>query len=252
VKRVSVIRAVLDEAKISDALTSDYWRVRVINQTTSTQDVLKTELVSNGDCVVTEFQSAGRGRLDRSFDSVANVALLFSFYVKPNRRTQLGWIPLISGMSVARTINEVTSSHDYLTKWPNDVITESGKVAGILCEYYGEGIIIGIGINVSTTPEELPVATASSIYITSGIEIDRNLLIALLLKNFQDLFTDWNNGRDFRGAYRALSKTIGTEVSVILPADQVIRGMAIDVGADGELLLESGDRISVGDVVHLR
>jgi len=166
-----VIRASLDEEKITRALGSNYWRVRVLSETSSTQDELKTELVSNGDCVVTEFQSAGRGRLDRSFESDPQVALLFSFYIKPERKDSWGWIPLLSGLSVAQTINEVTSTRDYQTKWPNDLISASGKIAGILCERHKDGIIVGIGINVSTQVDELPVNSASSIFITSGLLI---------------------------------------------------------------------------------
>ena len=213
-----MIRASLDEEKIMRAVASTYWRVRVLSLTTSTQDELKTELVSNGDCVVSEFQSEGRGRLDRTFDAEPHGALLFSFYIRPERKDAWGWIPLLSGVSVAQTLNEVTSTRDYQTKWPNDVISSSGKIAGILCEKYKDGIIVGIGINVSTQVNELPVDTASSIFITSGLEIDRNNLLA---------------------------------VKALLPNGDEIFGKAKGVGSDGELLLESGDVITVGDIVHL-
>ena len=251
-KRASVIRAYLDDVAISTLLPTNYWRVRVLSEVPSTQDVLKTELVSNGDCVVTEYQSAGRGRLDRKFESVPNVALLFSFYIKPERDGQWGWIPLLAGTTVARTLNSLTRSHNFKTKWPNDVLCESGKVAGVLCEKFGDGIIVGIGINVSTEVDELPVDTASSIFIETGIEIDRSELLAALLNEFQGLFERWNKGEDLGSMYRALSETIGLEVKVIAPDSSVRRGTAIGVDSEGQLLLESGDVISVGDVVHLR
>jgi len=181
VKRASVIRAYLDDVAISAYLSSNYWRVRVLDEVGSTQDILKTELVSNGDCVVAEFQSAGRGRLDRKFESVPNVALLFSFYIEPDRNSQWGWIPLIAGTAVARTLNEITNTQSFTTKWPNDVLAPSGKICGVLCEKYKDGIIVGIGINVSTTEAELPVETASSIFIESGLEIDRNELLPKVL-----------------------------------------------------------------------
>ncbi|MEI8148981.1 MAG: biotin--[acetyl-CoA-carboxylase] ligase [Actinomycetes bacterium] len=246
-----MIRASLDEEKITRALGSNYWRVRVLSETSSTQDELKTELVSNGDCVVTEFQSAGRGRLDRSFESDPHVALLFSFYIKPERKDSWGWIPLLSGLSVAQTINEVTSTRDYQTKWPNDLISASGKIAGILCERHKDGIIVGIGINVSTQVDELPVDTASSIFITSGLEIDRNNLLAAILRRFQDNFENWLLGSEFKAPYRALSATIGHDVKALLPSGDEIFGKAKGIGEDGELLLESGDVITVGDIVHL-
>ena len=251
-KRASVIRASLDEGAISAQMPSNYWRVRVLSEVGSTQDELKNELVSNGDCVVAEFQSAGRGRLDRKFDSAPNVALLFSFYIKPGRGSQWGWIPLIAGMSVAQTLNEVTSSESFATKWPNDVLSSNGKVAGILCERFGEGIIVGIGVNVSTQVDELPVETATSVFIETGIELNRNDLLAALLQNFQTLFDKWETGEDLTPKYRALSATIGEPVRVLLPNSATIEGVAIGVSAEGELILESGDLINVGDVVHLR
>lgn len=251
-KRASVIRAYLDQSKISAALPTNYWRVRVLPEVGSTQDELKNELVSNGDCVVTEFQSAGRGRLDRRFESESNVALLFSFYIEPIRSTELGWIPLIAGIAVAQTLNEVTDTQEFVTKWPNDVLSESGKVCGILCERFGEGIIVGIGINVTTQLDQLPVETASSIFITTGLEIDRNELLPKVLLAFEELFLAWDSGIDLTPRYRALSQTIGLQISVSLPNNEVIVGRAIGVSNLGELLLENGDVINVGDVLHLR
>jgi len=253
-----VIRVVLDQSKISLALTSEYWQVRVVQETTSTQDELKHELVSNKDCVVAEYQSAGRGRLDRQFDSAPGIALLFSFYIEPRRSSQshqappLGWIPLLAGLAVTRTLNAMTESDDYRIKWPNDVLSESGKVCGILCEQYLGGVIVGIGINVTGTPEELPVDTASSIFITSGVELDRNELLPRILRTFAELLSQWEEGKDFRGGYRALCKTIGNDVLITAPSKYQIRGRAIDITPNGELVLESGDIISAGDVLHLR
>lgn len=254
-------RALLDEVEISTLLTSlnsNYWRVRVLEETTSTQDELKHESVSNGECVVTEFQSAGRGRLDRRFDSIPGVGLLFSFYIEPNfeqtqsEKATWGVIPLLAGIAVARTLNSVSDCDDYLIKWPNDILTRSGKVCGILCERFNNGIIVGVGINVTSTPEELPVETASSIFIASGMVINRNELLVSILQSFHTLFDRWQQGRDFRGSYRALSGTIGKEIVVTLPAGHSLHGTAIDITSRGELVLDSGETLSVGDVVHLR
>ena len=111
---------------------------------------------------------------------------------------------------------------------------------------------MGIGVNVSTTPEELPVDTASSIFIESGIELDRNELLPTILLSFRALFARWDDGEDLVATYRALSKTIGSEVRVILPDARAIVGVAIGVDQEGQLRLESGDLIGAGDVVHLR
>ena len=256
-KGPSVIRAPLDENVISNALQSNYWRVRLLPEVSSTQDILKDKLVSNGDCVVTEYQSAGRGRLDRSFVSPSHAALLFSFFITPKRPEDMwGAVPLLAGMTVAQTLNEISSSENFSTKWPNDVIATTGKVAGILCERYSTGIIVGIGINVSTLQEELPVPTATSLYLSTGVEFDRNVLLAALLNNFAEIFGEWDTGADFRESYRQTSETLGRRVEVQLPhaaGDQAAAsGVATDVDSDGALILDGGRRITVGDIIHLR
>eukprot|EP01037_Dinobryon_pediforme_P001249 gene1248-1264_t len=114
-------------------------------------------------------------------------------------------------MSVASTLNELTSETLFATKWPNDVLGASGKVAGILCERYSDGIIVGIGINVSTRPEELPVETASSVFIETGVELDRNILLPAILEKFKEFFERWESGEDLSPKYRALSATIGEQ-----------------------------------------
>jgi len=82
--------------------------------------------------------------------------------------------------------------------------------------------------------------------------LNRNDLLAALLQNFQTLFDKWETGEDLTPKYRALSATIGEPVRVLLPNSATIEGVAIGVSAEGELILESGDLINVGDVVHLR
>ena len=101
-------------------------------------------------------------------------------------------------------------------------------------------------------PDELPVTTASSIFIETGLELDRNTLLAAILNNFAKLFMQWDSEADLKPRYRALSQTIGLEVSVLLPDGGSIEGLAIGVDDEGRLILESGDLISVGDIIHLR
>ncbi|NCV79947.1 MAG: biotin--[acetyl-CoA-carboxylase] ligase, partial [Actinobacteria bacterium] len=101
-----------------------------------------------GDVIVAEYQSAGRGRLDRSFEAAKGSALLFSFYIEPKRnRDDWGWIPLIAGYCVAKTLH----AYDAKIKWPNDILVGTKKIAGILIENQLRGnqissSIIGIGL----------------------------------------------------------------------------------------------------------
>ena len=178
----------LDSHAITSKL-SGYWRVSILDEIPSTQSELKNRNPENWDLLVTEFQSAGRGRLDRTFEAPKNSALLFSFYIKPNRdRSEWGFIPLIVGAVVANSVNQIVNSKDYSCKWPNDLLANNKKIAGLLSESFEDGIIVGIGINVSITNESLPTPNASSIYLESNKLIDRNQLLAEICNEFKTRF----------------------------------------------------------------
>ena len=125
--------ALLNANEISHALATPYWRVSVVDEIDSTQSTLRASNPSAGDVLVAEFQSAGRGRLDRTFSAPKSSALLFSFYIEPTRtKTEWGFISLLAGLTVAEVLNNLTGSDSYLTKWPNDILHSGKKVAGLL------------------------------------------------------------------------------------------------------------------------
>jgi BirA family biotin operon repressor/biotin-[acetyl-CoA-carboxylase] ligase len=219
----------------------------VVETIDSTQSALKLASPQHGDVIVANYQSAGRGRLDRSFEADKGSALLFSAYVTPKRESsEWGFIPLLVGLSVAEVLGI-----EFFTKWPNDILSDLGKVGGILCEVHGEGIIIGIGLNVSMTEEQLPVPTASSVLLTLGSAPDRNLLLPAILKEIAFNLAEWESGEDLVDDYLDSSATMGKKVSVKLPDGSSIEGIASGISSNGELLLDSGEIISVGDVLHL-
>jgi BirA family biotin operon repressor/biotin-[acetyl-CoA-carboxylase] ligase len=237
----------LDQSSINHAVTDSYWSVKVVETIDSTQSALKLASPRHGDVIVTNFQSAGRGRLDRSFEADKGSALLFSAYVIPQRESsEWGFIPLLVGLSVAEVLGI-----EFFTKWPNDILSDLGKVGGILCEVHGDGIIIGIGLNVSMTAEQLPVPTASSVLLTLGSAPDRNLLLPAILKEIAFNLAEWESGEDLIDDYLDSSATMGKKVSVKLPDGSSIEGTAAGISSNGELLLDSGEIISVGDVLHL-
>ena len=237
----------LDQTSINVALKGGYWSVHAVEQIDSTQSALKSSSPKYGDVIVAEYQSAGRGRLDRTFEAQPGSALLFSAYIEPRRhRDEWGFIPLLVGLSVAEVLGI-----EFYTKWPNDILSDGGKVGGILCEVHGDGIVIGIGLNVSMTEEELPVPTTSSILLTVGRAPDRNELLPAILKEIAFNLAEWESGEDLIDDYLDSSATMGKRVSVQLPDGRKIEGVAAGISNNGELLLDSGEVISVGDIIHL-
>lgn len=246
-------RSTLDEEKLASAFVDGYWRVKGYSEVESTQDLIRQSQPQHGDVIAADFQSKGRGRLDRSFESQPEAGLLFSFYLQPELKKEVwGILPLLVGMTVAQTLNEICDVKDYKTKWPNDVLSTGGKVSGILCESFSDGVIVGIGINVNATREQLPVPNASSIFLETGQKQDRTEILIHLLNNLKKMISTWKEGRDLIADYIASSATIGELVQVTIPGGDVITSKAIGVSSDGALELENGDRITVGDVVHLR
>lgn len=247
-------RAPLDQSAIAAAL-SQYWRVSVVDLTASTQDDLMKKITAgdsrNGEVIVANFQSAGRGRLDRTFSAPASTALLFSLYLIPERsRENWGFIPLLAGLSVARTLSEV--GEKISIKWPNDLLIGEKKVAGIISTLHGQGVIVGIGLNVSMTSEELPVPNATSLQLEGFTTLDRNQLIAMILESLEEDFAGWDQGSSFRKQYLAYSSTIGSNVQIELPDGVNLQSKAVSIDELGQLQLEDGQSIFVGDVIHLR
>lgn len=251
--RHQVKRSTLDEEKLTSAFADGYWRVKTFSEVDSTQDVIRLSQPRHGDVVAADFQSKGRGRLDRSFESVPDAGLLFSLFVEPNvDRKKWGVLPLLVGMSVSQTLNDQAGSTTFHTKWPNDVLASGGKIAGILCESFNSGVIVGIGINVNTARENLPVLTASSIYLELGAEQDRTDILIGILRNVEKTLASWNQGDDLISEYKASNATLGQDVKVLLPDGKELNSQAVNIGSDGALELASGERVTVGDVVHLR
>ena len=229
----------------------------MVEVTGSTQDDL-SQLVADrkaisGEVIATEFQTAGRGRLDRKFDAPAASALMFSFYIEPERdKSDWSFLPLLTGLSAVFALRKLAPDFSPTLKWPNDILLGDGKVGGIISQAIGNGVIIGVGINVGMTLDELPVVTATSLALHGFPQLDRNEILAAFLSEFEELFTRWQNGEDLRHLYCERSATISKDVRIEHPDGSHKNGKAIDITPAGELILEDGSRVTVGDIVHLR
>lgn len=211
-----------------------------------------------GLVVVTEHQTAGRGRLDRAWLTPARSALTFSVLLKPRTApARWPWLPLLTGVAVQDAVG-----HGSGLKWPNDVLLGDQKLAGILVELVetpdGPAAVVGIGLNVSTSVEELPVPTATSL-VVAGHDVDRTDLLAGILGELDRSYTNWTRSRSgdemLRTAYLRRCATIGQMVRVELPSGESVTGTAVDVDHAGRLVVRSGGETTVvgaGDVVHVR
>ncbi len=164
------------------------WRADVLAATPSTNAVAAERWRAGeaaGLVVVTDHQVAGRGRLDRAWVTPAGAALTLSLLVAPDAvpTPRWPWLPLLTGVAVVEAVRRVAGVEVAL-KWPNDVLVGDRKLAGILVERVegprGAGAIVGVGLNVSQTPSELPVPTATSLAMEAEPPDRTDLLVAVL------------------------------------------------------------------------
>ncbi len=244
---------------------------RVASTMIPARRALETPEYASGVVCVTEEQSAGKGRLARSWEAPFGTGLLSTTVLKaPNLPAPLGLAPMLAGVAVTGAIAELAPDlrTQLALKWPNDVLItgESGaeKVAGILAESSLRaqtltGVLLGIGINVNQSVEQLPEPSAgmlapTSICLATGCTIDRTaLLIALCHHLGAWLTAACTGGSALFVRWRTLLHTLGQDVIVSQPdGTRVAAGVAVDVLRDGSLVIEQADgvqtTIAAGDV----
>lgn len=234
---------------LARALAPDGWRVEVLARCGSTNQVVAERARSGepaGLVVVAEQQTAGRGRLDRSWTSPPRAGLTLSVLLRPQLPAErFGWVPLWGGLAVARALRE-QAAVDAVVKWPNDVLVDGGKVGGLLAELPEPGaVVLGIGLNVTTRPDELP-DRATSLLQLGAATTDRDTVLRAVLRSLAAVLAEGS-----ADAYRALCSTIGARVRVELPGGGVVQGSADEVDDAGRLVVD-GRAYDAGDVVHLR
>jgi BirA family biotin operon repressor/biotin-[acetyl-CoA-carboxylase] ligase len=266
-------RAPLDAAALRSKAVrpGGLWReIEVVQSTGSTNaDLLARALAGapEGAVLAAEEQRAGRGRMGRTWTSPPRAALTFSLLLKPAvPPARRGWLPLLAGVAVASAVTAVTGVQTRL-KWPNDLLAGPAKLGGILAEAVGDAVVVGVGLNVSTEPGELPPAgpgalAATSLRIAGSAAPDREPLLIAILADFERWYQAWcQAGGDpercgLRAGYTELSGTIGRRVRAELPDGQVLSGLAVGVDRDGRLLVRASSGavvpVAAGDVVHLR
>ncbi len=253
------------DAKLSAELISDGLNTRIIGRrilyypsVTSTNEIARTEArrrIPEGTVVIADEQTAGRGRLKRTWLTPAgNIALSVLLY------PEKGILPsliMMASIAVSHCIEAVTKLEAQI-KWPNDVLINDKKVCGILIEsdIRNETInyaVIGIGINVIAEKEVLSGVQfpATSLNIESGTEVSRLHVIKELLRSMDSQYQIINSGGSVFREWQDRMVTLGKEVRVT-SGQEIFEGIAESVDRDGSLLVRSFDgdlhRIVAGDV----
>lgn len=267
----------LDAARLAAAGAVVGLRVEVVDETGSTNaDVAVRARAGEaaGLVVAAERQRAGRGRLDRTWESPAGVGLTVSVLARPATEAwpepmpaaMLGWVPMVAGTALVGALRGRYGVPAWL-KWPNDIQVEGAKLAGILVELVPTppgppGLVIGFGLNVHTGAADLPPgATSLAVLARAGVGgLDpatgsvptRTDLLAALLTDLTRALTAFDaDPTTARAAYREVCATLGREVRVELPGGETVVGVADDVDQAGRLIV-NGRAFSAADVVHLR
>src|SRR5215469_10594522 len=238
--------------------------IRVFQETTSTNDVIEKlarDGVREGVVVFAESQTKGRGRLGRKWLSPAKKGLWFSVLLRPSLRPdELTQITVASAAALRRAIHVQTELNPQI-KWPNDILVNGRKTAGILTELKAEVdrvnyVILGIGVDVNLSAADFPAdlkKTATSLRTELGKPLSRADLAVAILRELDEDYT-----RVCSGQFSALADewekhcaTLGHNVAIRV-GDRVLRGRAESLGEEGALLLrtEHGhlERIVGGDV----
>ena len=236
----------------------DGWHVSVVAETGSTNDDLlrAAERGELADRTVlrAEHQTAGRGRLDRRWDAPAGSSLLASMYFidpddRPTAMLQRVGIAIVDAVHQLGGWKIEASEEAVLgLKWPNDVLYDGRKLAGVLAQRSTSvpGLIVGFGVNVSWAPPE-------AARINDFADCTAEPLLVEIINAF-----DAQSGDPavLAQTYRARLLTLGHFVRVQLPGGLTFEGQAVDVDAEGRLIVVSGMGVKrvfdVGDVVHLR
>ncbi len=260
-------RAPLDEAALrADVLGGPVWQsVEVVAETGSTNSDLISRASRGapiaGAVLIAEHQTAGRGRQGRSWSAAryAQITMSVAIDAEGVPTDAWGWLPLATGVAIVDTVTDL--GVDAGLKWPNDVLAGGGKLAGILAEVAAEQrvVVVGLGLNVSLTADEVGVAGVTSLAGLGVAAPDRQRLVVRLLSELGRRVAAWRGagGADpeLVADYRARSLTLGMAVRALLPGGREILGVARNVDDQGRLSIDTDGQITTvaaGDIVHLR
>jgi len=257
--------------------TKTYGRtLHILHETPSTNTAamaLAQKGAEDGTVVVAERQTAGRGRLGRSWYSPAGENLYCSVIVRQTQSQTrldewLSWLPLLSAVAAAHAIQAVAALQARL-KWPNDILINQRKLGGVLCESnssrtQGRFVVVGIGINVNILRNAFPDDLrdlATSLAAEAGHPINRVALLSALLSELEIRIENLaaQQSAEVKREYTKLCSTLGRQVRVSLASGESVEGQADTINSDGSLrLIRNGANagtildLRAGDVTYVR
>jgi BirA family biotin operon repressor/biotin-[acetyl-CoA-carboxylase] ligase len=246
------------------------WRVSRVEVTGSTNgDVVAAakEGEPEGYVLVADQQTAGKGRLGRSWESPPGTSMSMSCLLRPTDvpASKWPWLPLLLGVTVAEAVRDATGVTVRL-KWPNDVLIGGAKLAGILVERtetpIGPAAVAGVGMNITAAPpgaasllDHVHSTTRSG--VANGHDHGERVLEELLAR-LAGRYRVWRAdpaATELADDYLGWCDTLGRDVQALLPGGGELSGRAVDIDDSGRLVIASdGGRqaIGAGDIVHLR
>ncbi len=231
----------LNLKRIKDSLKGDFISqdIIILNEVDSTQKYAFDNIqnLKNGSLIIAETQTQGQGRLGRVWHSPKRQGIYMSIVLKDNfNPVRLGQLTLLISLSLTKYLKS-RYSLDFRVRWPNDVLAEGKKIAGVLAEIKEGNLIIGIGLNVGQNLLDLP-QNATSLYLLLGQEEERNIIISGFLNDLANDFNLW-----VKEGYAYLKKLWlkyaylkGREISAQTTFSHV-RGVVIDLGEDCGLII---------------
>ncbi|MGH3134470.1 MAG: biotin--[acetyl-CoA-carboxylase] ligase [Gaiellaceae bacterium] len=221
----------------------------------STQLLLLGSELPEGAVAATEHQTAGRGRHGRAWRAAAGTSILVSVLLRPPPEHRLPELSLVAALATAEMVEDAVALAAQI-KWPNDVMLNRRKVAGILSELANGTVIVGIGVNVNQTRDQLPPDAATepaSLRTATGTTYDRAVLLGSLVSRFERMYDVWGD-RGLDGLYGELGARDflrGRRVTV-----DGTEGTATQILRDGRLEIETDERevrvIESGEVLFAR
>lgn len=239
---------------VEPLLTGGFGRPYLYRESCDSTQGLLTADAPEGAVAVCDEQTAGRGRRGRAWAAPRGTAVLMSIALRPPAGRRLPELSLVGGVATALTVERATGLSAQI-KWPNDVMLNRRKVAGILADAEGDRVVLGIGLNVNQTREDLPAGTTvppASLRTVDAVVRDRAAVLADLVLELERTYKLWAAGgleeiyaelgsRDFLRGRRVVID--GAEATAV----GIGRDGLLEVAADGQ-----ARRIESGDVAYVR